>query len=65
MNLSPKAIRFIVEALEFRIADYHQQLELEELNEDEIWDIENDLMFLESLLDELKKTFEQSASQVF
>ncbi len=34
MNLSPKAIRFIVEALEFRIAAYHQQLEIEELNED-------------------------------
>lgn len=64
MNLSPKAIRFIVEALEFRIADYHQQL-LEELNEDEISDIGNDLMFLESLLEELKKTFEKSASQVF
>jgi hypothetical protein len=65
MNLSPKAIRFIVEALEFRIAAYHQQLELEEMNEDEISDIGNDLMFLDALVEELKKTSEKSASQVF
>ncbi|MDM9385825.1 hypothetical protein QUB80_34810 [Chlorogloeopsis sp. ULAP01] len=51
MNLSPKAIRFIVEALEFRIAAYHQQLELEEMNEDEISDIGNDLMFLDALVE--------------
>jgi HTH-type transcriptional regulator / antitoxin HigA len=35
MNLSPKAMRSIAEALEFRIAAYQNQLDSEELSEDE------------------------------
>jgi hypothetical protein len=55
MNLSPKAMRFIVEALEFRITAYQKQLDAEALSEDEIADLTNDLLFLESLRQELQK----------
>ena len=44
MNFSPKAIRFIVEALEYRIEAYQKQLETENLNDDEVSDITNDIM---------------------
>jgi hypothetical protein len=64
-NLSPKAVRFIVEALEFRIAAYQRQLSDEELDEDESADIGNDLMFLKSLLQSLQQASQQSTSQVF
>ncbi|MBH8554195.1 hypothetical protein I8751_17860 [Nostocaceae cyanobacterium CENA357] len=65
MNFSPKAIRFMVEALEFRIEAYQKQLETENLNEDEISDITNDMMFLESLSQELKKALSTIAPPVF
>ncbi|MBD6619205.1 hypothetical protein FNW02_26105 [Komarekiella sp. 'clone 1'] len=65
MNFSLKAIRFIVEALEYRIEAYQKQLKTEYLNEDEVSDITNDMMFLESLSQELKKTFPTIAPPVF
>ncbi|WP_242038906.1 hypothetical protein [Anabaena lutea] len=65
MNLSPKAVRFLVEALEFRIAAYQIQLDEQDLSEDEASEITNDMMFLESLLQELKKMRDIPVSQVF
>ncbi|MDZ8264579.1 hypothetical protein [Nostoc sp. ChiQUE01b] len=65
MNFSPKAIRFIVEALEYRIEAYQKQLETENLNDDEVSDITNDMMFLESLSEDLKKQLSTIASSVF
>ncbi|MGI8503236.1 MAG: hypothetical protein ACR2LR_19210 [Hassallia sp.] len=65
MNFSPKAIRFIVEALEYRISAYQKQLETENLNDDEVSDITNDMMFLESLSQELKKALPTIAPPVF
>lgn len=65
MNFSPKAIRFIVEAIEYRIETYQKQLETENLNEDEISDITNDMMFLESLSQELNKALSTIAPSVF
>lgn len=65
MNFSPKATRFIIEAIEYRIAAYQRQLEIENLNEDEISDITNDMMFLASLLQELKKSPSTIAPSVF
>jgi hypothetical protein len=65
MNLSPKAMRSIVEALEFRIAAYQSQLDSEELSEDEISDLTNDSMFLESLLQDLKKALAVPVAHVF
>ncbi|MBE9054325.1 hypothetical protein IQ243_28840 [Nostocales cyanobacterium LEGE 11386] len=65
MNLSPKAVRFLIEALEFRIAAYQVQLDEQDLSEDEASEITNDMMFLESLLQELKKMRDIPVSQVF
>jgi hypothetical protein len=65
MNLSPKAMRSIVEALEFRIAAYQSQLDSEELSEDEVSDLTNDSMFLESLLQDLQKALAVPVAQVF
>ncbi|NJO72563.1 MAG: hypothetical protein HC833_01570 [Leptolyngbyaceae cyanobacterium RM1_406_9] len=65
MNLSPKAIRFLVEALEFRIAAYQAQLDEPELQDDEASEITNDMMFLESLLQDLKEAMNVPISQVF
>jgi hypothetical protein len=50
MNLSLKVIRFLVEALEFRIAAYQARLDEPELHEDDASELTNDMMFLESLL---------------
>jgi hypothetical protein len=65
MNLSPKALRYTVEALEYRVAAYEQQLENTDLDEDQIADLNNDLMFLESLLQDLRKALEAPVAQVF
>ncbi|WP_373546863.1 hypothetical protein [Chamaesiphon sp.] len=65
MNLSPKAMRSIAEALEFRIAAYQNQLDSEELSEDEASDLTNDSMFLESLLQDLRKALAVPVAQVF
>jgi hypothetical protein len=65
MNLSPKAIRFLVEALEFRIAAYQAQLDEPELQGDEASESTNDMMFLESLLQDLKEAMDVPISQVF
>lgn len=61
MELSPKAIRFIIEALDYRINAYQERLKLENLDEDEISDITNDFMFLEALREEMAKTLVKSA----
>ncbi|MBH8575573.1 hypothetical protein I8752_21690 [Nostocaceae cyanobacterium CENA369] len=60
MNLSPKAIRFIIEALDYRVKAYQERLQTEVLDEDEASDITNDALFLESLRQELAKTQEVS-----
>jgi hypothetical protein len=65
VNFSPKAIRFIVEALEYRVEAYQKQLETEDLNDDDVSDITNDMMFLESLAQELKNTLSTIAPSVF
>jgi hypothetical protein len=65
MNLSPKAVRFLVEALEFRMAAYQTRLDSEGLDEDDVADLTNDLMFLESLLQELKKMQNKPIARVF
>jgi hypothetical protein len=65
INLSPKALRFMVAALEYRIAAYEIQLDNEILDEDQTSDVTNDLMFLESLLGDLKKALDVPVAQVF
>ncbi len=53
MKLSPKAIRFIIDALDYRINAYQERLKLENLDKDEVSDITNDSMFLEALREEM------------
>jgi hypothetical protein len=65
MNLSPRAMRFMVEALEYRISAYERQLESSNLDDDAASDITNDLMFLESLLQEFKKTLATPVAPVY
>jgi hypothetical protein len=56
MNLSAKATQFILEALEYRIKAYQDQIETDELDDDTAADVTNDLMYLQSLQQELKKS---------
>lgn len=56
VELSPKAIRFIIDALDYRINAYQERLKVENLDEDEISSITNDFMFLEALREEMAKT---------
>ncbi|WP_236579599.1 hypothetical protein [Pseudanabaena sp. lw0831] len=65
INLSPKTIRFMVEALEFRIAAYQNQLDTEAISDDEISDLTNDLLFLESLLQEFQQTLDTPIAKVY
>ena len=63
MNLSPKALRFIVEALDYRIRAYQEQLESDSLDEDTASDIGNDAMYLEALRDDLLETIKKDTSK--
>jgi hypothetical protein len=65
MNLSPKAVRFLVEALEFRILAYQTQLDTPDLSEDDESELTNDMMFLKSLLQELQEMQNMPVSKVF
>ncbi len=65
INLSPKALRFTVDALEYRISAYEQELDNAELSEDQVSDLSNDLMFLEALLQDFKATLDRPTAQIF
>jgi hypothetical protein len=62
MNLSPKALRFIIEALDYRIQAYQVQLESNTLDEDMASDIGNDAMYLETLHQELIEALDRSGN---
>ena len=49
MNLSPKAIRFIIEALEHYQTSHEERLRDERLTEDEVADLTNDYQYLEAI----------------
>jgi hypothetical protein len=55
MNLSPKAIRFIIEALEHYQTAHEERLCDERLTEDEVADLTNDYQYLEAIKTDLKK----------
>ena len=59
MNLSYKAIQFIIEAIEYQIQAYQERLNQEDLDEDEASDIINDSGFLEALCRDLKKNLNE------
>ena len=55
MNLSPKAIRFIIEALKHYQTSHEERLRDARLTEDEVADLTNDYQYLEAMKTELKK----------
>ena len=62
MNLSYKATRFIIEAIEYQIQAYQERLNQEDLDEDEASDIINDSGFLEALCTDLKKNLSEETT---
>jgi hypothetical protein len=61
MDLSPKATRAIVEALDYRIKAYRESLS-QTVDEDEISDITNDCLFLEAIRSDLAKTLQSKVT---
>jgi hypothetical protein len=55
LELSAKMLRFVIDAVEERIAGYRRALEDASLSEDELADIGNDRMLLTSAVDYLKR----------
>jgi hypothetical protein len=55
LELSAKMLRFVIEAVEERIAGYSHALEDATLSENELADIGNDWMVLRSAVDYLKQ----------
>jgi hypothetical protein len=55
MNLSPKAIRFIIEALEHYQTSHEARLGDERLTAEEVADLTNDYQYLEAIKTDLKK----------
>jgi len=59
MNLSYKAIQFLIEAIDYRIEAYEERLKLiEDIDADEASDIGNDCGFLEALRHDLTQTLQ-------
>jgi hypothetical protein len=59
MQLSPKAIRFIIEALEHSQAHHEERLRDEHVTEEEAADPTNDYQFLEALKTGLKQNLDE------
>ncbi len=55
MNLSLKATRFLIEALDHYRQYHDQQLQQKGLSEDEISDLENDRLYLDAIKQELEE----------
>ena len=49
MTLSPKALRFVVEALDYYLQDHEQQLRNAGASDDDRADWENDRQFIEAI----------------
>ena len=54
VKLSPKALRFLVEAVDFKLAADRKRLESRKLPADERSDLENDVRFLEEIRGQLE-----------
>lgn len=65
MNLSYKAMQFIIEALEYQIKAYQERLNKGDLDEDEVSDLINDSGFLEALCTDLKKNLIEGTTPDF
>jgi len=63
MQLSPKAIRFIIEAIEHYQAYHEKRLQDENLAEEELADLTNDYQYLEAIKTDLKKYHDELLSK--
>ena len=68
MTLSPKALRFMVEALDYYLHDHDQQLQRAGESDDDRADWENDRQFVEAIrqecLDEMTHQFDSAEVEV-
>ena len=55
MDLSPKAVRFVIEALEHHIAEHDRRLAANGLSADDAADLANDKKYLEAIVKDLEK----------
>jgi hypothetical protein len=58
MHLSPKAIRCIIEALEYYQTSQEERMRDESLTEEELADLTNDYQYLEAIKTDLKQHHE-------
>jgi hypothetical protein len=59
MDLSPKALRFVLEALEHYARYHDQRMQEKGLSEDELADLANDRQYLEAIKQDLQLGHEQ------
>lgn len=59
MELSPKAIRYLLEALQHYRGDLDRRLEEENLSEDDLADLANDRHYLAALVHDLQDKHEE------
>ena len=68
MTLSPKALRFVVEALDHYLQDHDRHLRQAGTSDDDCADWENDRQFVEAIrqecLDEMAHQFDPAAVEV-
>jgi hypothetical protein len=55
MDLSPKAVRFVIEALEHQITEHERRLATNGLSDDEAADLANDKRYLEAIVKDFEK----------
>jgi hypothetical protein len=55
MDLSLKAVRFVIEALEHHIAEHDRRLAANGLSDDEAADLANDKRYLEEIVKDFEK----------
>ncbi len=63
MQLSPKALRFIIEAIAHYQASHEERLQDERLAEEEAADLTNDHQYLEAIKTDLQKYHEELMSK--
>ncbi len=63
MKLSPKAVRFVIEALEHYQKYHDEQLVAEGLSDDDASDLANDRLYLEALKTDFEKYRDEFVEQ--
>lgn len=64
MQLSPKAIRFIIEALEHYQTYHEERLQDDSLSEEEVADLTNDCQYLAVIKTDLQKDHDELIRQL-